>query len=180
MKINLGAGGDIRQGYVNHDIAQLPGIDVLHDLNVYPWPWQDASVDEIVAKDLLEHLEDFMPAMNELHRILKPGGTVYVTVPYWNSVSRHGDPTHRRGFHEITFQFFNPQSPYCQERHYYSAARFLIVDEAFVVSPFAPYFQLPGLRLVRVKSRIAKRIVGFLANMFSNVIHDLKVDLRKV
>jgi len=60
MKINLGAGGDIRQGFVNHDIAQLPGIDVVHDLDVYPWPWEDASADEIVAKDLLEHLEDFM------------------------------------------------------------------------------------------------------------------------
>lgn len=179
MKINMGAGGDIRQGYINHDIAQLPGIDVVHDLNVYPWPWQAASADEIIAKDLLEHLEDFMAAMEEIHRILKPGGVVRISVPYWNSVSRHGDPTHRRGFHELTFRFFDPESPLCKERHYYSTARFVIVKEAFVISPFAPYLQLPGLRLVRIKNKIAKRMVGLLANTFSNVIHDLELELKK-
>ena len=180
MKINLGAGGDIRQGYVNHDIVHLPSIDVVHDLDVYPWPWEDASADEIVAKDLLEHLEDFIAAMEECHRILKPGCPLFVTVPYWNSVSRQCDPTHRRGFHELTFRFFDPESTLCQERHYYSSARFTVVAEAFVVSPFAPYFQLPGLRLIRVKGRIAKKILGFVANTFSNVILDLELVLKKI
>jgi SAM-dependent methyltransferase len=179
MKINMGAGGDIRKGYINHDIVKLQGIDVVHDLNVYPWPWGDASADEVVAKDLLEHLDDFMAAMEEVYRILAPGGTLKITVPYWNSVSCHGDPTHRRGFHELTFRFFDPESPLCKERHYYSTARFMIEKEFFIISPFAPYFQLPGLRLVKIKGRIAKRIIGFIANTFSNVIHDLELELKK-
>lgn len=178
-KLNIGAGTDIRSGYINHDIAPLKGVDCVHDLNIYPWPWSNSSFEEIVANDVLEHLVDFMQAMEELHRILKPEGVVKLSVPYWNSVSCHGDPTHRRGFHEYTFKFFDPESSFCQERHYYSTARFSVIKEVFVISPFAPYFQLPGLRLVKIRGRAAKRIIGFVANTFSNVIHDLELELRK-
>ena len=85
MKLNLGAGNDIRENYVNHDLVGLKGIDLIHDLNIYPWPISDNSFDEIIANDLLEHLDDFMKAMEESHRILKPGGIFKIRVPYWNS-----------------------------------------------------------------------------------------------
>ena len=63
MKLNLGAGSDIRQGWVNHDVVKLDGIDVVHNLNITPWPWLDSSIDELHAMDILEHLDDFMRAM---------------------------------------------------------------------------------------------------------------------
>lgn len=179
-KLNIGAGTDLRLGYVNHDISPLDGIDCVHDLNVYPWPWEDASFEEIIANDVIEHLDDFMKAMEELYRVLEPGGVVKLSVPYWNSVSAQGDPTHRRGFHEYTFRFFDPESPLCKERYYYTSARFSIIKEVFVVSPFAPYFQLPGLRMVKIKGRITKRLVAFFSNTLSNVIHDLELELKKV
>lgn len=177
MKINLGAGGDIRQGFVNHDIVQLPGIDVVHDLNSYPWPWPDASVDELVAKDLLEHLDEFMPAMEEIFRIVRPGGRIYLKVPYWNGWSRQADPTHRRGFHELTFRFFDPDSPYCKERHYYTQARFHIERETFVLAPLSPYFSIPGVGEIRISNRILKRFVGLIGNTLSNIILDLELEL---
>ncbi|MBL1140629.1 MAG: methyltransferase domain-containing protein [Proteobacteria bacterium] len=179
MKINLGAGSDIRDEYVNHDITKLPGIDVVHDLNVFPWPWEDNSTDEIVAKDIIEHLDDFMAAMEEIHRILVSGGVVRIKVPYWNSVSRYADPTHQRGFHEITFKFFDPTSIYCQERHYYTRARFLIAEESFVVAPFTPYFAIPGVGERRITGRWAKRFFGLIGNILSNIILDLEVVLEK-
>jgi SAM-dependent methyltransferase len=178
-KLNIGAGTDVRQNYVNHDIFQLDGINVVHDLNVYPWPWKDSTFAEIVASDVIEHLNDFMKAMEEIYRILKPCGMVKLSVPYWNSVSAHGDPTHRRGFHELTFRFFDPDSPLCKERHYYTPVRFNVTKEVFVISPFAPYFQLPGLKLIKIEGKIAKRIIGFLGNTFSNVILDLELELTK-
>lgn len=179
MKLNLGAGNDIRESYVNHDLVSLPGINVVHDLNSYPWPWPDASVDEVIARDLLEHLGDFMAAMEEIHRILKPGGIARIKVPYWNSWCRHADPTHKRGFHELTFQFFNPDSVYCKERHYYSNARFYIIDEVFVLAPFSPYFGIPGLGEVRIKNRWLKRVTGLVGNTLSNIILDLDLVLQK-
>lgn len=179
MMVNLGAGSDIRNDYVNHDLTLLPGIDVAHDLNIYPWPWEDNSVDEIVAKDLIEHLDDFMAAMEEIYRILKPEGLARIKVPYWNSVSCHTDPTHRRGFHELTFRFFDPTSEYCKERYYYTHARFLVIQEYFIICPFTPYLGIPGVSETKIKSRWAKRITGLIGNMLSNIILDIDLVLQK-
>jgi len=179
MKINLGAGSDIRKGYINHDIAKLHGIDVVHDLNIFPWPWDDNSISEIVAMDVIEHLDDFVSVMEELYRILKLSGQLKIKVPYWNSVSRHADPTHKRGFHELTFQFFDPNSVYCKERHYYTHARFYVKEESFILAPFHPYLAVPGVKEIKVQNRLTKRFVGFVGNMISNLILDLDLVLEK-
>ena len=50
-----------------------------------------------------DHLDDFILAMEEIYRILKFGGKLYIKVPYWNSSYTFMDPTHKRGFHENTF-----------------------------------------------------------------------------
>ena len=85
VRLNLGAGSDLKEGWINHDIVQLPGIDVVHDLNNFPWPWDDNSIDEIYMKDVLEHLPDTIRVMEEIYRICKPGAKIYIAVPYWNS-----------------------------------------------------------------------------------------------
>ena len=181
MNLNLGAGNIILDGYVNHDVAQLEGIDVVHDLNIFPWPWKDGSINEIQAQNLIEHLDDFMSVMEEIYRVLAPRGKCFISVPYWNSWCVPADPTHKRGFHEVTFKFFDPSSIYCLERPYYSHARFSIVDEAFILAPFGPYLALPWVGEIRVSSKIGKRIIGLLGNYFiNNLIHDLRLTLQKV
>lgn len=179
VKINIGAGNDIREGYINHDITKLKGIDVVHNLNIYPWPWDDNSCDELLMNDVLEHLDSFILAMEEAHRILKHGGILVASVPYWNSANAHIDPTHKKGFHEHTFRFFDPNSHYCQERPYYTTARFTIEDESFVLSPFVPYIQLPFLKLIIIRNPLLKKIIGLLGNLISNVILDLNLKLKK-
>ncbi len=55
MKLNVGCGQDVRQGYVNVDFrADLPGI-MLADLSILPWPFSDSTADEIMMLDFLEH-----------------------------------------------------------------------------------------------------------------------------
>ena len=180
MKIHLGAGRDILTGYINHDLVALLGIDVVHNLNHYPWPWADSSVEEIRVFNVLEHLDDFMKAMEEISRILAPGGHCHISVPYWNSWCVPADPTHKRGFHEITFRFFDPESIYCQERPYYTNARFKVITEQFILAPFGPYFALPGVGEVTISRSWSKRVIGLIGNYFiSNLIHDLRLVLEK-
>ena len=55
VRLQLGCGNDPKPGWINHDLVQLEGVDIVHDLHDRPWPWADNSIDEIWAKDVLEH-----------------------------------------------------------------------------------------------------------------------------
>jgi SAM-dependent methyltransferase len=180
-KVNLGAGTDIRNGWINHDIASLEGIEIVHDLNQKPWPWQESSVDEILAMDVIEHLDNFLQAMEEMWRIMRTGAVLVARVPYMGSWSFIADPTHKRSFHETTFMHFDPDSAYCRDRSYYSNARFRIVTFEYILAPFVPFFVIPGVGEFRVKRKWSKAIVGFIGHfIISNLIQDLEIRLEKI
>lgn len=130
-RLNLGSGTDIRPGYVNLDIAPLPGVDVVHDLEELPLPFEDASFDEVVCKDILEHL-DFVAVLRELHRIMKPGGRLHVTSPHFTSPAVYIDPTHRTAFSIETLRFFVPTDRF-SSRNYYFDFGFAAVESARIV-----------------------------------------------
>ena len=46
-------------------------------------PFADDTFDCVVTSEVLEHIQDDVSAISELHRVLKPGGTLGVTVPTW-------------------------------------------------------------------------------------------------
>src|SRR4051812_1511318 len=71
-KLNIGCGTDTKEGWVNLDAAGLPGVDVVHDIEKLPLPFADDSFDEILAQDVLEHVE-YVPVLQDLRRILKKG-----------------------------------------------------------------------------------------------------------
>lgn len=104
-KLNLGCGTDIKEGWVNLDIADLAGVDVVHDVNLLPLPFDDEAFDHILAQDILEHLE-YIPLLRDLHRILKPGGSLHVRVPHFTSRYNFNDPTHKKLFSSKTMDFF--------------------------------------------------------------------------
>lgn len=105
MRLNLGCGNDIRDGWVNLDRARLPGVNIVHDLTRGSLPFDDDTFDVVLAKDVLEHLE-YIPLLREIHRILKPGGRLDIQVPHFTSANNFVDPTHRRAFSVRTFDFF--------------------------------------------------------------------------
>ena len=142
-KLHLGCGSLIKKGWLNHDMVALPGVDVVHDLRQFPWPFDNGQFDDVYMKDVLEHLPDTIGTMEELYRITKPGAKVHITVPYWNSCTALGDPTHVRLFNEFMFEFFDPRSNQCKERPYYSTARFYIKRMGIWVKPFFPVLRIP-------------------------------------
>jgi len=120
--LNLGAGNVILPGAVNHDIRQhRPEIDVVHDLNVLPWPWEDESFDFISAQAVLEHLRiTLIESMDECWRVLRPGGQIDLRVPWWNSDVSHRDPTHRWFFSLETLDIFDPTTEYGEQYRFYT------------------------------------------------------------
>jgi hypothetical protein len=107
LRLNLGSGGRPREGYVNVDSnPDAPGVDVVHDLNDYPWPFQSDSVNELVMEHCLEHLVDRNRAMKEVHRILKVHGVARIAVPHFTWQLAYTDPTHRHFFAHGTFAYY--------------------------------------------------------------------------
>jgi SAM-dependent methyltransferase len=103
LKLNLGCGRDIRNGYINidKDIG-----DLYLDLEKAVLPFDNGSVSEIVANQFFEHIVNFIPLMNEIHRVLGEGGILKITVPCSPSSEAFQDPTHIRFFTEKTFNYF--------------------------------------------------------------------------
>jgi SAM-dependent methyltransferase len=171
-KLNLGCGSDIRPGFVNLDVAALPGVDVVHDLGTLPYPFPDNTFDEVVAFNILEHLPNTIGVLEEIWRITRPGGVLHLRVPYWNSLDGITDPTHVRWFNQYTFQFFDPTTERNKRRSYYTRARFRIADEAF-------FTRVPG-RYVRVGNPALKRVLAVGAHFLCNVIRILEYRLVTV
>lgn len=116
-RLNVGSGREVRDGWINLDIAPLPGVDVVHDLDVLPLPFADHSFDIIECIDVIEHVREFSDVMRELHRILATGGRIRIEGPHFTSATWPTDPTHRRAFAINTFEFFVRESMH--ERDYY-------------------------------------------------------------
>lgn len=104
-KLNLGCGRNIKEGWVNLDSANIPGVDIVHDIEKLPLPFEDEEFDEIHCDNILEHVE-YIPVLKDLHRILKLGGRLVIRVPHFSSHTSFGDPTHKKFFSSITFEFF--------------------------------------------------------------------------
>ena len=124
LKLNLGCGGKYLDGYVNCDVLANVKADRHFDLNQPPYPFQTDTVDEIWMDNVLEHLDDLLPVMGEMHRILRPGGRFKVLVPYAKSDWALQDPTHKHFFTEQTMNYFCEGWPY----NYYVAFRFRLIE----------------------------------------------------
>jgi len=120
--LNIGCGYKIKEGYINLDSKKLKGVDVVHDLNKYPYPFKDNSFDIIEARAVLEHLNDIVKPLEELHRILKPNGKINIRVPIYPSITYFNDPTHKSVYSYYTFFYFEKGSGW----DYYSSAKFKI------------------------------------------------------
>lgn len=108
-RLNLGSGHFPAAGYVNVDYALSTHPDVRWDLDQFPYPLAEQSCDEIVASHVLEHLRDPFAAMREWHRLLRPGGRLYLRVPHFSR--GFTNPDHRRGF-DVSFPlYFDPRMP---------------------------------------------------------------------
>lgn len=66
--------------YVGVDIAKGPNIDVVME-SPYRLPFSDSSVDVIFCGQVFEHIEFFWLTINEMSRILRPGGMVFLIAP---------------------------------------------------------------------------------------------------
>lgn len=115
-KINicdLGCGANKQNpNWFGVDYRKLPGVDLVQDLEVQPWAIPSESFNMVSCSHLWEHINPakggFLSFVNEIWRILRPGGEVIINVPYATSPGMFRDPTHVNFINEETFSYFSP------------------------------------------------------------------------
>ncbi len=102
--LDIGCGAAKTSGAVGLDISPDTQADIVHDLDVFPYPIADASFDQILLQDVIEHVREPIRVFEELHRIARPGARIQLRTPHFSSVLAYGDPTHRHYFSTIAIR----------------------------------------------------------------------------
>lgn|SRR3989338_3739322 len=94
MKIKCG-GLSRREGWVNIDKYQLEYTDIICDLDKFPYPFEDNSIEAIECDNVIEHVLYPVDMLKEFERILKKGGTIKVVTSFYNHPRSYDDLSHQ-------------------------------------------------------------------------------------
>lgn len=125
-RLNLGVGSrpDHAPDVINVDRNPLPGVQVVHDLDVHPWPFDAGAFDDVRALHVYEHVADPIGFMAECHRVMVAGARLLIIVPHYQSENAFTDPTHVRFCTTRTWDYWVPGTQLHAESEYAGGATF--------------------------------------------------------
>jgi len=123
--LDVGCGPFKLPGAIGLDKLAVRGVDIVCDLNRYPWPLEDNSFDRVVCRHVISHLNNVVDAMEELHRITRPGGRVEIVVPHFSSDNAFTDVTTRCFFGYRSMDYFCVDRPL---KYRYSSKEFRLLE----------------------------------------------------
>lgn len=129
--LHLGSGRKYDPRAVNVDLVSSTTPDVVHDLDVAPWPLPDNRFTEVLAYDVIEHLDDVVATMEEIHRVCVDGAIVRFTVPHFSCANAYTDITHRHYFGQASFNYFTGENEFA----FYTNRRFESRQAQIVFAP---------------------------------------------
>jgi SAM-dependent methyltransferase len=116
IRLDIGCGASKQAGWFGVDFQALSGVDLIHDLSVFPWPLPDECATVAQASHVVEHIAPhnmgFIKFMNEVWRVLKPGCEFAIVTPHGYSPGYLQDPTHCNPCNENTWVYFVQEHPY--------------------------------------------------------------------
>jgi ubiquinone/menaquinone biosynthesis C-methylase UbiE len=157
MKLHLGCGNEKLKGYVNCEVSKEINPDKIVDLEKPLKVFKDNSIEEIIINHTLEHINNFIPLMEEFHRICKKGAIIKIKVLYFAYPGAFQDPTHVRFFTLKTFDYFTNESGF----NYYSKARFKIKEKKLCF-----FVTRPSKIIDKLINSIASFYERFLSRLF--------------
>jgi len=113
IKLNLGCGSKILEGYINVDKFDYYNVDRVHDLEKFPYPFKDDTVNEIILSHVLEHIgqnpDTFNGILKEIYRICKNQAIIHIAVPHPRHDDFIADPTHVRPITVLGLSLYNKE-----------------------------------------------------------------------
>lgn len=110
IRLDLGCGDHKNPGFIGFDKRKLKGVDIVHDLEQFPYPLADDSCRTIIATHVVEHIKPWLMIdfINELWRIMEPGGQLAIAYPYGVNLHFQKDPTHCNACNQATWTYYDP------------------------------------------------------------------------
>lgn len=136
--LDVGCGKKKFPGATGIDVRSNVSADVRHDLDQFPWPFDDNSFDLVLIRHCLEHLKDVAATVEELFRITKPRGTIVVEVPHFSWCEAYTHPGHIHFFSGGSFDYYHPAND-----HY--KAKLRIVRRRIYFNDFFKWIGLEAL-----------------------------------
>lgn len=168
MRLNLGCGRDIRDGWVNVDQHPAPGVDLVFDLDrsdKVELPWPDDTFTDVYLSHLIEHLHHPLPLFEEVWRVTQPDATMVVRCPYGSSDAADEDPTHVRRLFLNSWGYFG--QPYYWRADYGYRGDWCAETITLKVND-------PNLK------PLADEELGMLIKHSRNIVAEMVVELRAV
>jgi hypothetical protein len=177
LRLNLGSGQHPKPGYVNVDKFGTP--DVKCDLETFPWPWPDSSVDEVRLHHVLEHLGEsvaaFFGIIKELYRVCKDRASVFIVVPHPRHDDFLGDPTHVRPFMPDSFYLYSKEVNQTWQKSGFSNSPLgLYLDVDFTVAALQLELAQPWLDKWKSKELTDEQVTEAMQK-FNNVVKTIRV-----
>jgi len=109
MKLNIGAGHKIKEGYLGIDLYKAKAVDLICDISKV-LPFKDNSMEEIYMDNVIEHILDIPSLISELVRIGKNNAKMTIITPHFTSLSSWKDPSHYHHLSYFSFDHFEKTS----------------------------------------------------------------------
>lgn len=171
IKLNLGCGENSYENYVNLDKLSIPGVNIVYDLEKTPLPFEDNSVSEVKCEHILEHIVNFMPLIEDLHRICIPKASINILAPYYKYEGAYRDPTHVRFFTEHSFDYFQDRVKFSN----YSKARFKVLNVEKRVRFISDVIDKRKKTMILTPNWIRPFLDKFLFDVYSELSFNLEV-----
>jgi len=119
--LDVGCGINKKPGSIGIDRNPASRADVIVELDRFPYPFRDSSFDALQAVHVIEHVCDVIRTMEEFHRLVRPGGEVFIVTPHYTDFSSFCDPTHRWHLNSFSLRYFGEDNA---GYGYYSPVKF--------------------------------------------------------
>ena len=184
MKLNLGCGSKIINGHVNVDKYNLYNVDLVHDLECFPYPFDDDVVDEILLAHVLEHLGQdpniFNKIIKELYRICKKGATINIVVPHPRSDDFLADPTHVRPITAFGLSLYDKAlNEQWREEGAANSPLALIHDVNFKIE-MINYSLADKFSLLLKQGKVDQETIQYYSEHYYNVVKQIEIKWRVV
>jgi len=162
--LDLGCGTFPYQGNEDEEVVSVdlrPEVEpaVVHNLFIFPYPFEDSSFDVIYASHIMEHMKDNIQFMEEIYRISKPNAKVIIRVPHFSGRSAWCDPTHLRAYSYYQFYYYSRDN-----RDHYGNCEFKVKKVELRYIRFAHGFFV---------SKILSPMINYFANLNIEVCEKL-------